>query len=258
MKGSFHMMRVFGIMPTEEVTMQESYIDGMGGTIIIQAGPNGWSILYADGSADYCDEVNEDTINFQKAYDKVNENIGPLTKISCVDDVEEVVSEDTVNNYNTSDAIVVNKLEEGDLIVKKRTHDVVTLIGSTKLKDKFKIIADILTKHGYIVLYPRCYDFDNSDIQEETQSLHVSMHKQMIDMSDFVIVVHDSEENLTSKTLAMLNSHEPGEYRYLGENTIELIQYCFGIQRCLIDINSTETFLGISSGEIRKVWFENE
>lgn len=139
------MKRFLGMMPVEEVTLQEEYVSASGFTIIIQAGPNGWSVLYtADGSIDYCDEVNKDTINFQKAYDRVNENIGPLTKISRVDEVEEVVSEDTDNNYDPSDTIVVDELEEGDLLVKERTHDVVTLIGSRDTKKWYKDIKEEL------------------------------------------------------------------------------------------------------------------
>lgn len=81
------MQRFFGMMPQKEVTIQGSYVDGWGMKMTIQAGPNGWTILYSDGSSDWCDEVNEDTVNFQKAYDIANESVGPLTKNHCADEV---------------------------------------------------------------------------------------------------------------------------------------------------------------------------
>lgn len=56
------MKRMFGMMPRDEVKREESFKDQHGYTITIQAGPNGWAVLWADGGAsgkDFTGSVDE-------------------------------------------------------------------------------------------------------------------------------------------------------------------------------------------------------
>ena len=49
------MKRFFGMMPRSEIETEKKYDTGNGMYITIQAGPNGWTIIYADGGTQYKD-----------------------------------------------------------------------------------------------------------------------------------------------------------------------------------------------------------
>ena len=53
------MKRMFGVMPQSEVAAEKTFSCGpeSWNKVTIQAGPNGWSILYADGSSTFRDIV---------------------------------------------------------------------------------------------------------------------------------------------------------------------------------------------------------
>lgn len=62
------MKRFFGMMPRSEVEVEKFYSDGIGiSQIAIEAGPKGWTVMFADRSAEYNDC--EDTVenNLQAA-----------------------------------------------------------------------------------------------------------------------------------------------------------------------------------------------
>jgi len=61
------MKRFFGMMPSSEVKMSKKFIDSLGLKIIIDAGENGWTIMYADGSTEYKDIVDTTDNNFNMA-----------------------------------------------------------------------------------------------------------------------------------------------------------------------------------------------
>ena len=62
------MKRFFGMMPSNEVKREERFKVGIGQLIVtIQAGENGWTILYADSSSEYKDESDTVDNNFDKA-----------------------------------------------------------------------------------------------------------------------------------------------------------------------------------------------
>lgn len=74
------MKRFFGLMPREEIEYEKEFLDCTGHiTILIQAGPNGWTIARGDGSADWEDIQDTTENNFEKAYRTANEAVGPLT-----------------------------------------------------------------------------------------------------------------------------------------------------------------------------------
>ena len=61
------MNRFFGMMPTNEIKKMESFTVDNNGEVIIQAGENGWTILYSDHSSKYKDVVDTTDANFDKA-----------------------------------------------------------------------------------------------------------------------------------------------------------------------------------------------
>lgn len=84
------MKRFFGMMPSDEIEREEGYLDKYNHKIIIQAGPNGWSILYADGSSQYKDETKSTDDNFKEAYENATKSLGELKK-HTTDQVVEVL-----------------------------------------------------------------------------------------------------------------------------------------------------------------------
>lgn len=75
------MKRFFGLMPRDEIFKKSSFRDKYNLVITIDAGPNGWTIRYADGGTEYKDEVDTTENNFQKAYSLAIKNLGELTEI---------------------------------------------------------------------------------------------------------------------------------------------------------------------------------
>ena len=64
------MKRLFGMMSmmsAKEIEVSNIYDDGYGKKVTIDAGPNGWSILLADGSSKYKDESKGTEANLAEA-----------------------------------------------------------------------------------------------------------------------------------------------------------------------------------------------
>jgi hypothetical protein len=76
------MNRFFGMMPTSEIKRMQSFKVGFEQlTVTIQAGENGWTILYADSSSKYKDVVDTTDNNFDKAMEVLKldfDNINPV------------------------------------------------------------------------------------------------------------------------------------------------------------------------------------
>jgi hypothetical protein len=76
------MKRFFGMIPSSEVKKQERFKVGLAqSNVTIQAGENGWTILYADGSSEYKDEVDTTENNFNKAMDVLKTHFSDVTPI---------------------------------------------------------------------------------------------------------------------------------------------------------------------------------
>ena len=75
------MNRFFGIMPADEVEITKKYKDANNLTITIEAGPNGWTIIWADHSTTYRDIRDTSENNFQRAYDIAVHHLGPLKRM---------------------------------------------------------------------------------------------------------------------------------------------------------------------------------
>lgn len=77
------MVRLFGMMPSTEIEISKTFSDDLGLKIKVQAGKNGWTILYADSSSDWKDVEDTAENNFQNA----------LTHLKNIMNVKEVVEE---------------------------------------------------------------------------------------------------------------------------------------------------------------------
>lgn len=61
------MNRFFGMMPASEVKMSRTFVDDLNLKITIDAGENGWTILYADSSSEYKNIEDTTENNFNSA-----------------------------------------------------------------------------------------------------------------------------------------------------------------------------------------------
>lgn len=67
------------MMPSSEVKREERFKVGMSQLVVtIQSGENGWTILYADSSSEYQDEVDTTDNNFDKAMKVLKTQFGDL------------------------------------------------------------------------------------------------------------------------------------------------------------------------------------
>ncbi len=56
-----------GMMPSSEIEVSKTFKDDLGLKITIQAGKNGWTIMYADSSSEYKDVKDTTKNNFESA-----------------------------------------------------------------------------------------------------------------------------------------------------------------------------------------------
>ena len=74
------MRRLFGMMPSAEIEIEKTYKDSNGLKVGIQAGKNGWTILWSDGGTTYKDEVHTAEENFNIALDQAKKDVGELVE----------------------------------------------------------------------------------------------------------------------------------------------------------------------------------
>lgn len=87
------MNRFFGMMPVSEIERTEHFVDKYGMSVRIDAGPNGWTVRFADMSSKYNDESIGTDANFKNAYDVAVESVGELTPKTKEDEFDEVCEE---------------------------------------------------------------------------------------------------------------------------------------------------------------------
>ena len=75
------MDRIFGMMPRYEVEKEELFSDVLGLKITIQAGPHGWTVIFADGGTHYVDQDATTEENFKAAYKNAVECLGELSPL---------------------------------------------------------------------------------------------------------------------------------------------------------------------------------
>ena len=75
------MKRFFGMMPSSEVTLEKTYKDNGGLRIRLQAGPHGWTVIYADGGTEYKDVDATPEENLEAAYQQAHSHFSELTEV---------------------------------------------------------------------------------------------------------------------------------------------------------------------------------
>ena len=85
------MNRFFGMMPEKFVEIRKTYSDDLGLPVIIEAGPYGWTIIWADDSTTYKDVNATSEENFNEAYNEVIRHLN--VKEVKVDEREDVMEE---------------------------------------------------------------------------------------------------------------------------------------------------------------------
>jgi hypothetical protein len=77
------MKRFYGMMPASEVKKQQQFKVGVSQlTVTIQAGENGWTIIYADSSSEYQDEIDTADNNFNKAMDVLKTHFSFINEVN--------------------------------------------------------------------------------------------------------------------------------------------------------------------------------
>ena len=76
------MKRFYGMMPCDEIEKEVQYKDNHNMNCLIQAGPNGWTVIFADSSTRYKDNVATTEKNFNEAYQVASEAVGPLKVVN--------------------------------------------------------------------------------------------------------------------------------------------------------------------------------
>lgn len=70
------------MMPSSEVKREERFKVGMSQLVVtIQSSENGWTILYADSSSEYQDEVDTTDNNFDKAMKVLKTHFSDINKV---------------------------------------------------------------------------------------------------------------------------------------------------------------------------------
>lgn len=76
------MQRFFGRMLSSEVTLEKTYKDKYGLTLRLEAGPHGWTVIYADGGTEYKDIDALPEENLEAAYQQALSHFSELTEVS--------------------------------------------------------------------------------------------------------------------------------------------------------------------------------
>lgn len=84
------MKRIFGLMPSSEVEVSKRYHTGSGFHVTVQAGPNGWGLLFADSSAEGQDIVDTTEANVERAVAKLKSYFSEVTEVEMLPDVDVV------------------------------------------------------------------------------------------------------------------------------------------------------------------------
>lgn len=92
-KQTKKMKRFFGMMPVNEIERTEHFVDENGLSVRIDAGPNGWTVRFADMSSKYKDESIGTEANFKNAYEVAVECVGHLTPTSEEDKFDDAGEE---------------------------------------------------------------------------------------------------------------------------------------------------------------------
>ena len=79
-----------GMMPSSEIEVSKTFKDDLGLKIRVEAGKNGWTIIYADGSSEYKDIKDMFDNNFQAALKALKSH---FKVTECDDPIGEYIGE---------------------------------------------------------------------------------------------------------------------------------------------------------------------
>lgn len=83
------MKRFMGMMPSDCIEIRKNFKDENGLKVHIDAGSEGWTVIYGDGSTEYADVEVSSEDNYKAAYESASKNLN-LTEISNSSNDEEV------------------------------------------------------------------------------------------------------------------------------------------------------------------------
>ena len=117
------MKRFFGMMPTNEIEKEVTYkAKGImfDVRIIIQAGPNGWTVIWPDKGTNYKDETHDTETNFNTAYELAKktypdmvEDTETIEECDCCEECDEECDDNEENSEDISELLpLYNKLVE--------------------------------------------------------------------------------------------------------------------------------------------------
>lgn len=69
------MQRFMGMMPSSYIEINKDFRSASGLKVHIDAGPEGWTVIYADGSTNYEDNVATAQENYERAYAVASERL---------------------------------------------------------------------------------------------------------------------------------------------------------------------------------------
>lgn len=69
------MKRFMGVMPSSCIKISKDFKDDNGLNVHIVAGPEGWTVIYADGSTEYQDIEGTSEENYNRAYAVASKNL---------------------------------------------------------------------------------------------------------------------------------------------------------------------------------------
>lgn len=110
------------------------------------------------------------------------------------------------------------KLDQSNIAkTQKLERGIITLCGSTKFKDEFIAMLEILTLGGWIVLLPGYYGHcARFPVSEEVKDTLDALHKKKIDMSDAIYVLNID---------GYIGESTKDEIQYAKEHNKEIIYY---------------------------------
>lgn len=77
------MKRFMGMMPSSCIEIRKDFKDKDGKKVHIDAGPEGWTVIYADGSTQYDDVVATSEDNYKAAYKIASKNLNLIEIDPC-------------------------------------------------------------------------------------------------------------------------------------------------------------------------------
>lgn len=105
------MNRFDGLMPSEEIEMTKFFLDKDEHKLRIDAGPNGYTIIWYDESINYCDNTGNTEDNMNIAISFANKENGPITEVyfETPEEVEEDLTPEEEYIFDIGNPEIIEK-----------------------------------------------------------------------------------------------------------------------------------------------------